>query len=158
MWCCEAKFPNNRLECSEPPASFESYSRKFWTDLFRSTLHWPSLEVRATQTVAGSSDHEAYKCRLYGYMTSKLVMNRFLFSTIDVSRQVFFHTTQSFAIVNLKPIVPGRKFLFDFCDGRSHLTYDQMFSSAQDASSNGWPIWHRTNSQISCIRCNVSGM
>ncbi|KAH8103547.1 HIT-like protein [Cristinia sonorae] len=34
-------------------------------------------------------------------------MNRFLFSTIDVSRQVFYHTAQTFAIVNLKPILPG---------------------------------------------------
>lgn len=37
-------------------------------------------------------------------------MSRFLFSTIDVTRQVFFHTSQSFAIVNLKPILPGRKY------------------------------------------------
>ncbi|KAK7695335.1 hypothetical protein QCA50_002526 [Cerrena zonata] len=34
-------------------------------------------------------------------------MNRFLFSTIDVSRQVFYRTPLTFAIVNLKPIVPG---------------------------------------------------
>ncbi|KAL4069799.1 HIT-like domain-containing protein [Scleroderma yunnanense] len=30
-----------------------------------------------------------------------------LFSTIEVSRQVFYRTTLSYAIVNLKPIVPG---------------------------------------------------
>ncbi|KZS93188.1 HIT-like protein [Sistotremastrum niveocremeum HHB9708] len=30
-----------------------------------------------------------------------------LFSTIDVSRQIFFRSGLSFAIVNLKPIVPG---------------------------------------------------
>jgi len=35
-------------------------------------------------------------------MSSKL-----LFSTIDVTRQVFYRTSLSFAIVNLKPIVPG---------------------------------------------------
>jgi bis(5'-adenosyl)-triphosphatase len=32
-----------------------------------------------------------------------------LFSTIDVTRQVFYRTSLSYAIVNLKPIVPGRK-------------------------------------------------
>lgn len=37
-------------------------------------------------------------------------MNRFFFSTIDVSRQVFFRTPLTYAIVNLKPIVPGRKY------------------------------------------------
>jgi bis(5'-adenosyl)-triphosphatase len=32
-----------------------------------------------------------------------------LFSTIEVTRQVFYRTSLSYAIVNLKPIVPGRK-------------------------------------------------
>jgi HIT domain len=35
------------------------------------------------------------------------------FSTIDVTRQVFYRTSLSFAIVNLKPIVPGRERLFE---------------------------------------------
>ncbi|KAL5519572.1 HNT2 [Sanghuangporus vaninii] len=34
-------------------------------------------------------------------------MNKLLFSTIDVTRQAFYRTTHAFAIVNLKPIVPG---------------------------------------------------
>ena len=34
-----------------------------------------------------------------------------LFSTIEVSRQAFYRTTLSYAIVNIKPIVPGRKSL-----------------------------------------------
>jgi len=34
-------------------------------------------------------------------------MSRVLFSTIDVTRQVFYRTSLSYAIVNLKPIVPG---------------------------------------------------
>lgn len=38
----------------------------------------------------------------------EIIMSRFLFSTIDVSRQVFYHSNQTFAIVNLKPILPGR--------------------------------------------------
>lgn len=33
-----------------------------------------------------------------------------LFSTFDVTRQAFFRSRLSFAIVNLKPIVPGREF------------------------------------------------
>jgi len=32
-----------------------------------------------------------------------------LFSTIEVSRQAFYRTALSYAIVNIKPIVPGRK-------------------------------------------------
>ncbi|KAL5536081.1 HNT2 [Sanghuangporus sanghuang] len=34
-------------------------------------------------------------------------MNKLLFSTIDVTRQAFYRTAHAFAIVNLKPIVPG---------------------------------------------------
>ncbi|TRM67599.1 diadenosine 5',5'''-P1,P4-tetraphosphate asymmetrical hydrolase [Schizophyllum amplum] len=34
-------------------------------------------------------------------------MNRLLFSSIEVTRQVFYKTPQTFALVNLKPIVPG---------------------------------------------------
>lgn len=37
-------------------------------------------------------------------MTSAL-----LFSTIEVTRQAFFRTSLSYAIVNLKPLVPGRE-------------------------------------------------
>lgn len=36
-------------------------------------------------------------------------MSRLLFSSIDVSRQVFYRTPLAFAIVNLKPLVPGRE-------------------------------------------------
>ncbi|KAL1722345.1 HIT-like domain-containing protein [Schizophyllum commune] len=34
-------------------------------------------------------------------------MSRFFFSSIEVTRQVFYKSAQSFALVNLKPIVPG---------------------------------------------------
>jgi len=34
-------------------------------------------------------------------------MSKLLFSTIDVTRQTFYRSSLSFAIVNLKPIVPG---------------------------------------------------
>ncbi|KAF9270737.1 HIT-like protein [Marasmius fiardii PR-910] len=34
-------------------------------------------------------------------------MSKLLFSTIEVTRQAFFRSQLSFAIVNLKPIVPG---------------------------------------------------
>ncbi|KAI0073720.1 HIT-like protein [Panus rudis PR-1116 ss-1] len=34
-------------------------------------------------------------------------MSKLFFSTIEVTRQVFYRTPLSFAIVNLKPIVPG---------------------------------------------------
>ncbi|KAJ8702114.1 Dinucleoside triphosphate hydrolase [Pleurotus ostreatus] len=33
--------------------------------------------------------------------------SRLLFSTVDVTKQVFYRSSLSFAIVNLKPIVPG---------------------------------------------------
>jgi hypothetical protein len=32
-----------------------------------------------------------------------------LFSTIEVTRQAFYRSSLSYAIVNLKPIVPGRR-------------------------------------------------
>jgi len=34
-------------------------------------------------------------------------MSKLLFSSIEVTRQAFYRTAQSYAIVNLKPIVPG---------------------------------------------------
>ena len=37
------------------------------------------------------------------------MMSKLLFSTIEVTRQAFFRSQLSFAIVNLKPIVPGRE-------------------------------------------------
>lgn len=35
-------------------------------------------------------------------------MSKLLFSSIEVTRQAFYRSAQAFAIVNLKPIVPGR--------------------------------------------------
>ncbi|EDR15877.1 uncharacterized protein LACBIDRAFT_301288 [Laccaria bicolor S238N-H82] len=34
---------------------------------------------------------------------------KLLFSTIEVTSQAFYRSSLSYAIVNLKPIVPGRK-------------------------------------------------
>jgi bis(5'-adenosyl)-triphosphatase len=34
---------------------------------------------------------------------------KLLFSKIEVTRQAFYHSSLSYAIVNLRPIVPGRK-------------------------------------------------
>jgi hypothetical protein len=51
-------------------------------------------------------------------VTRSIVMTApLLFSTIEVTRQVFYRTALSYAIVNLKPIVPGRESLmiFDQC-------------------------------------------
>ena len=39
-------------------------------------------------------------------------MKSILSSTVEVTRQVFYKTSLSYAVVNLKPIVPGRE-LFD---------------------------------------------
>lgn len=36
-------------------------------------------------------------------------MSKLLFSNINVARQVFYQSSLSFAIVNLKPLVPGRE-------------------------------------------------
>ena len=36
-------------------------------------------------------------------------MTPLLFSTFEVTAQAFYRASLSFAIVNLKPIVPGRK-------------------------------------------------
>lgn len=36
-------------------------------------------------------------------------MSALFFSTIEVTRQAFFRSSLSYAIVNLMPIVPGRK-------------------------------------------------
>lgn len=37
-------------------------------------------------------------------------MTPLLFSTFEVTSQAFYRASLSYAIVNLKPIVPGRKF------------------------------------------------
>jgi bis(5'-adenosyl)-triphosphatase len=39
----------------------------------------------------------------------------FLFSTIEVTRQVFYRTSLTYAMVNIKPIVPGRKQQLNIC-------------------------------------------
>lgn len=36
-------------------------------------------------------------------------MSKILFSTINVTNQVFYRTSLAAAFVNLKPLVPGRK-------------------------------------------------
>jgi bis(5'-adenosyl)-triphosphatase len=36
---------------------------------------------------------------------------KLLFSTIEVTRQAFYHSSLSYAIVNLRPIVPGRELM-----------------------------------------------
>lgn len=36
-------------------------------------------------------------------------MTPFLFSTFEVTTQIFYRASLSVAIVNLKPLVPGRK-------------------------------------------------
>lgn len=38
-----------------------------------------------------------------------ILMTPLLFSTFEVTTQAFYRASLSFAIVNLKPIVPGRK-------------------------------------------------
>ena len=40
-------------------------------------------------------------------MFRTLTTMNLVFSTIDVSRQVFHRTALTFAVVNLKPLVPG---------------------------------------------------
>ena len=45
---------------------------------------------------------------LHHTMSAKL-----LFSTIEVTGQAFYRSSLSYAIVNLKPIVPGRKIIDD---------------------------------------------
>ena len=44
-----------------------------------------------------------------GSRSLSATMSNLLFSTIDVTRQAFYRTSLTCAIVNLKPIVPGRK-------------------------------------------------
>ena len=46
--------------------------------------------------------------REHSGLTLTLTTMNLVFSTIDVSRQVFHRTALTFAIVNLKPLVPGR--------------------------------------------------
>ena len=40
---------------------------------------------------------------------SEFTMTPLLFSSFEVTTQAFYRASLSFAIVNLKPIVPGRK-------------------------------------------------
>lgn len=47
--------------------------------------------------------------RLFKIVPNVIQMTPVLFSTIEVSRQVFFRTATTAAIVNLKPIIPGRE-------------------------------------------------
>jgi bis(5'-adenosyl)-triphosphatase len=56
-----------------------------------------------------------------------------LFSTIDVSRQVFYRSALSFACVNLKPIVPGRMCISSFYheDYTGHELLDVLVISAR---------------------------
>ena len=46
-------------------------------------------------------------------------MKHVVFATVEVTRQVFFRTPLSYAIVNLKPIVPGREHQY----GHGHVVH-----------------------------------
>jgi len=41
--------------------------------------------------------------------TTTMISTKLLFSSIEVTKQVFYRSPLAFAIVNLKPIVPGRE-------------------------------------------------
>jgi bis(5'-adenosyl)-triphosphatase len=58
-------------------------------------------------------------------------MSALLFSAFDVTTQVFYRASLSAAIVNLKPIVPGREdFKIESCImRRTDDSINQMFSS-----------------------------
>jgi hypothetical protein len=49
------------------------------------------------------------------------------FSTIEVTRQAFYRASLSYAIVNLKPIVPGRKQLLAIFRLQFNIMARQMF-------------------------------
>ena len=66
-----------------------------------------------------------------------------LFSTIEVSKQAFHRTALSAAIVNLKPIVPGRMSAFQSCVllGRDALSFTIALRSrrSRDPIPRGTP-------------------
>lgn len=71
------------------------------TRAFTSDMHChASVDSRLSESIL----HERYYEQLP-------VMSKILFSTIEVTRQAFYRTPLTCAIVNLKPIVPGRTYV-----------------------------------------------
>jgi hypothetical protein len=54
------------------------------------------------------------------------MMTPLFFSTFEVTTQAFYRASLSYAIVNLKPIVPGRKRL-NIIDSRTLSSFNQMY-------------------------------
>ena len=67
-----------------------------------------------------------------------------LFSTFEVTSQAFYRTALSAAIVNLKPIVPGRKRWASICGGQGILTMRHRCfgDSFKTSASIGRPQWY----------------
>ena len=59
-------------------------------------------------------------------------MSSLVFSTFEVTRQAFYRNTLAYAIVNLKPIVPGRKHVARLW--RQYTMMQSNFSVAQMSS------------------------
>ena len=85
----------------------DTRSRGYWRllispsgvgDVVRSTLSRTSNFKRSTSSTLKERIFDNYPG----------TMSKILFSTIEVTRQVFYRTSLTAAIVNLKPIVPGR--------------------------------------------------
>lgn len=99
-----------------------------------------------------------------------------LFSTIEVTRQVFFRSPLSFAIVNLKPIVPGRTPCFPVFHARQprdntltmsrlisatfpavvHGISAQMSWSSRRGQSDASPNCKPMSSHLLCLQCSAS--
>lgn len=73
------------------------------------SLHKPGGGRQAIGSAARASPVRCYMIGRYLSPSDLPMTQPLLFSTFDVTRQVFFRSRLSFGLVNLKPILPGRE-------------------------------------------------
>jgi bis(5'-adenosyl)-triphosphatase len=81
-----------------------------------------------------------------------------LFSTIEVTKQVFYRSSLSFAIVNLKPIVPGHVLVVPSrpVARLSELKGDELSCLMQSVQSVGSVVERAYNADALTFACQVS--
>jgi len=82
-------------------------------------------------------------------------MSPLLFSTIDVTRQAFYRSALSYAIVNLKPIVPGHVLVIPTrpAERLADLTQDEVSSLFRTAQKVGKVIENAYKADALTMAC-----
>jgi len=96
-------------------------------------------------------DHHIYQDRFLSFFLS--MSSNLFFSTFEVSRQAFYRSSFSYAIVNLKPIVPGRmsrSCLLELTQISLRFHHRCSCHTYSPCPSNRRPQWYQKSLDIFC--------